>query len=111
RKYDRHEFLLKEIPPRLRRLRDLRPLYDAGAIRFVSWESLLLKHKDRLKSSIEALRPTSAKFEMRHPQNEYNLGVRLSPIRIQVANMPGQRLPAGTDLHIVSRTPILLYGL
>lgn len=89
RKYDKQESLLKEISSRLKRLRELRPLYETGAIQFVSWEALLLKHKEQLKSSIEALRPASAKFEMKHPQSAYNLGFRLSPIRIQVSDMPG----------------------
>lgn len=110
-KDDKRKFLLREIPPRLKRLRELQPLYESGAIKFLSWEALLLKHKEQLKSSIENLRPASTKFEMKHPQDAYNLGFRLSPIRLQVSNLPGQRLAPGTDLHFVDRTPILLYGL
>ncbi len=109
KKYDRHEFLLKELPPRLQRLRELRPLHDAGAVRFVSWETLLLKHRGGFKSSIDLLRAPSSKMQMHYPQNEYNLGVRLSPIRIQIKDAP--HLPLGTDLHIGDRTPMLLYGL
>ncbi|WP_441232566.1 hypothetical protein [Bradyrhizobium sp. 1200_D9_N1_1] len=109
KKYDRHEFLLKELPRRLQRLRELRPLHDAGAIRFVSWEALLLKHKDGLKSSIDVLRAPSSKMQMHYPQSEYNIGVRLDPIRIQVKD--GLNLTPGTDLHIGDRTPMLLYGL
>jgi hypothetical protein len=88
KKYDRHEFLLKELPPRLQRLRELRPLHDAGAVRFVSWETLLLKHRDGFKSSIDVLRAPSSKMQMHYSQNEYNLGVRLDPIRIQIKDVP-----------------------
>jgi hypothetical protein len=109
KKYDRHEFLLKELPPRLRRLRELRPLHDAGVVRFVSWETLLLKHKDGIKSSIDVLRAPSSKMQMHYPQSEYNVGVRLYPFRIQVKDVP--HLPPGADLYIGDRTPMLLYGL
>lgn len=109
RKYDRPEFLLKELPSRLQRLRELRPLHDVGAIRFVSWESLLLKQRDGFKSAIEVLRAPSSQMTMHYPQSEYNIGVRMSPIRIQVKDAP--HLQPGKDLHIGDRTPMLLYGL
>jgi hypothetical protein len=48
-------------------------------------------------------------MKMHYPQNAYNMGVRLSPIRIQIKDAPN--LPPGTDLHIGDRTPMLLYGL
>jgi hypothetical protein len=112
RKYSRSEFLLRELPSRLRRLRELRRLYDTGAVRFLSWETLLLQNKERLRSSIEALRSPAATITMRHPQNEYNLGIRLSPVRVQMASdMPERGIAKGADLHFVDRAPLLLYGL
>ena len=112
RKHDRREFLLREIPPRIRRLRELRPLFQAGAINFISWERLLLKHRARLKASVDSLRASAEPVVTRHPQDKYNLGFRLPSIRIQLSgDMPQHGLPKGADLHLMDRTHVLLYGL
>jgi len=111
-KDDRREFLLREVPPRLQRLRELRPLFETGAISFISWERLLLKNRERLKAAIDSLRASAAPVVTKHPQDSYNLGFRLSPIRIQLSNdVPQFGFKSGTDLHIGDRTPLLLYGL
>jgi hypothetical protein len=111
-KDDRREFLLREVPPRLQRLRELRPLFETGAISFISWERLLLKDREPLKAAIDSLRASAAPVVTKHPQDSYNLGFRLSPIRIQLSNdVPQFGLKRGTDMHFGDRTPLLLYGL
>jgi hypothetical protein len=111
-KDDRRAFLLREIPLRLQRLRELRPLFETGAICFISWERLLLKNRERLKAAIDSLRASAEKVVTKHPQNSYNLGFRLSPIRVQLSSdVPQFGFKKGADLHIVDRAPVLLYGL
>jgi len=112
RKHDRREFLLREVPPRLKRLRELRSLFETGAVSFISWEMLLLKDRSRLKATVDDLRASAGPVVTKHPQNSYNLGFRLSAIRVQLSNdVPQFGFKKGADLHIGDRTPLLLYGL
>lgn len=111
-KNDRREFLLREVPPRLKRLRELRPLFETGAVSFISWERLLLKHRARLKAAIDSLRASAEPVVTKHPQKSYNLGFRLSPIRVQLSSdAPQFGFKKGADLHLGDRTHVLLYGL
>jgi hypothetical protein len=109
-KDDLRKFLLREVPRRLQRLRELRPLFETGAVSFISWERLLLEHRSRLKEAIDSLRAPAEPVVTKHPQDKYNLGFRLPPIRIQVQTEQ-LGLKKGTDLYFGDRTPVLLYGL
>jgi hypothetical protein len=106
--------ILQRLPALLARLRELKPLVEAGAIGFLPWEPILLAQPEHFRTAANQLStsPFVLKLTQRFPQIEYSLGPRSGPIGIQVGENqpPGSDLVPGTQMYLVEKRPMLLLG-
>ncbi len=110
---ERKGYLRQKLPTALQRLRELRELFDIGAIRYYPWELVLREHTEDIQQSCRTLLGSQlVKTSTAFPQQEYNLGVRLGPIGVQLKHGdPARGLPPGTQLWCVEKSPILYLGI
>jgi hypothetical protein len=112
---ERRQVLLEYLPPILQRLRDLRPLVEAGAIRLQRWEPSLFEQREQLRRLVSGMaRDVQIRdLTQRFPQEQYSLGPRAWGLGIAAGeNMPGPSPPApGTPLYFRDKEGIVLAAL
>lgn len=102
------------FPPVLARLRELRPLVEAGAVRLARWEPLLFERRDELRTLVTSLADEKAIVDLtqRFPQINYNYGVRVGAIGITAAaGGTGDFPAAGTPMYWADKRPMVLGSL
>ena len=93
---ERRKGVLEFLPPILRRLRELRPLVESGAIRLHRWEPSLFEKREELRKLVRGMAKDQQIIDLSHryTQDRYSLGPRAWGIAIAAGeNMPGPNPP------------------
>ncbi|MDI1482011.1 hypothetical protein [Polyangium sp. y55x31] len=104
----------KTLPQMLRQLKELRPLVEVGAIALVPWEPILLRDANALHEATQKLARSQYATELtqRYNQIEYNYGVRVGAIGIEMKDPPpGSNTAPGEPLWWEEKRPMLHLGL
>jgi hypothetical protein len=114
---ERRNFIMRRLPAVLRRLAELRPLVEAGAIGFVPWETALLdaSFREKLLEFVRSHREHALVTEVtqRHLQENYNLGPRVGAIGMQLGKGEPVRVDGpqeGDPLWFKEKSPFLVLG-
>lgn len=95
----------KHLPAMLARLREMRPLLEAGAVRLAPWEVPASSFEQEiLDSAIEFVgNPTTREIAERHRQDQYTLGVYCGGF--------GATAEDGSPVWIDQKLPVATYGM
>ncbi len=112
---ERSQVLREYLPPIIQRLRELRPLVEAGAVSLQRWEPSVLEQRGELRRLIHGMAKDDdiRQLTQRFPQGQYSLGPRAWGIDIAAGeNMPGPNPPpAGERMFFVDKEGIVLAAL
>lgn len=110
----RRSGILQFLPPVLDRLRELRPLVELGAVRFITWECPVIEDRDGIRKHVRdlAVDREVQRLCQRYPQHQYNLGVRLGAIGLAAKDdFSDGRVKRREQLWIGDKSPMVMGAL
>lgn len=102
---ERLDEVRKHLPAMLARLREMRPLLEAGAVRLAPWEVSASRFEQEIVDSAAEFvgNPTTREIAERHRQEQYTLGVYCGGF--------GATAKDGSPLWIDQKLPVVTYGM